>query len=64
MSEISAADRVAAVAAASSEIKFLFDREQVDPDFAANLFHAGITAVRQFAAFGTDIADIKDTLKT
>ena len=51
--------KTAAVEAASSELKFLFDKEKVSEDVSAQLYHAGVVTVRQFAAFASGVADLK-----
>ena len=48
---------------ASSELKFLLDREGVEDDFQAKLFHIGVTTIRQFAVFAEDRGDIKALVK-
>jgi hypothetical protein len=56
---ITAAQKTAAFLTASSDLKFLLDREGVDEDFQAKLYHVGVANVKQFAAFAKDRADLK-----
>eukprot|EP00974_Lingulodinium_polyedra_P097091 9410091-Lingulodinium_polyedra.AAC.1 len=57
-------EKNAVLEAASSELKFLFGKEKANPDTCAELYHAGITTVRQFAVFASDVADLKEVIKT
>ena len=63
MAALSIEQRAAARSAAGSDLKLLLDREQVSTDFSDLLYHAGISNVRQFAAFASDAADLKATLR-
>jgi hypothetical protein len=56
-------EKEAAFLKASSELKFLLDREGVEDDFQAKLFHIGVTTIRQFAVFAEDRGDIKALVK-
>ena len=57
-------EQARAMAAASSDLRFLFDREQVDPDVQKHIFHVGVLTVRQFAAFAKDAEDLREIFRT
>ena len=48
--------------AASSDLKFLFDREGVAAEVQTGIFDAGISTVRQFAALVPDVAALRKCL--
>ena len=57
-------DQVAdAMEAASTDFKFLMDRENVPKGLQAKIFHAGVTSVPQFAAFAPDSEELRKSLK-
>ena len=60
---IDAAQKAAAFLAANSDLKFLLDREGVDEDFQAKLYHVGVVNVKQFVAFAEDRADLRKITK-
>ena len=60
---IDVAQKAAAFLAANSDLKFLLDREGVDEDFQAKLYHVGVVNVKQFAAFAEDRADLRKITK-
>ena len=53
----------AAMTAASSDFKFLMDREGVSLDMQAKIYHAGVTNTRQFAAFAADTDELRKIMK-
>ena len=62
MAGLTEAEKKAAVATASSDLKLLLDRETVPLSFQEQLYHAGVVSVRQFAAFAGDMTDLKGIL--
>ena len=48
--------------AASSDLKFLFDREGVAAEVQTSIYDAGISTVRQFAALVPDVAALRKCL--
>ena len=53
----------AAVEAAYSELKFLLTREGVSEELGVQLYHVGITSVKQFAAFAKSTEDLRAAAK-
>jgi hypothetical protein len=50
---------IAAMHSASSDLKFLFDREQVPTATQAMFYHVGITTNSKLASFATTVAELK-----
>ena len=57
------AQKAAAFQSASPELRFLLDRDTIPEDIQANLFHAGVTTLRQLAAIASDPEDVKKMMK-
>ena len=47
--------------AASSDIKFLLDKEDVDRLTQARLYEAGVLSVKQFAVLCNDVEEMRET---
>ena len=58
------AEEDAAMEAASSDLKFLMPREQVDNSLQVRFYHMGIVSVRQYAAIAKDAEDPKDLVRS
>ena len=58
------AEEDAAMEAASSDLRFLMSREQVDTQIQARVYHMGIVSVRQYAALAKDAEDLKDLIRS
>ena len=48
-----------AMEAAGADLKFLMDREGVDPLTQCRFYHSGVQSVRQIGAFAKDADDLK-----
>lgn len=58
------AERVAADAAANSDLKWLLSDNEVPADVQQVLFHEGFTRMRVFAGFGESRTEVRDALRT
>ena len=58
------AEKTAALNSATSDLKFLLDREGISQDVQLAFYHGGVSNVRQFAAFASDVNDLRETLKS
>ena len=56
-------ERAAAMKAASSELRFLLDKEEISEDLQAKLYHIGITTLARFAAMASGVPDLRDFLR-
>ena len=59
---LSAVEQDAAMAAGSSELKFLFDREGVTAELQAKFFHIGVLTNAKLSAFAANAEELKDVL--
>ena len=59
---LNAEEQVGALEKGSSDLKFLFAREQVSEELQAKLYSVGITTVAKFATVASDEADLKALL--
>ena len=62
MAAAPAAETLAAREAAGADLKFLMSRENVGQDFQDQLYVAGITSVKQFAALVKDAEELKKVI--
>lgn len=57
------AERAAALAKGSSDLRFLFERNDVAEDIMAMWFHSGVTTLEKFANIAKDAVDLAEVLK-
>ena len=57
------AETTAAWEKAGCDLKFLFDKNNVDTDIQTKFFHIGVTTVKEFASFCEDKAELRQVLK-
>ena len=58
------AEKATAMERGSSDLKYLFARENIPEDTQAAFFHIGILTTSNFASFAESHADLKEVLKT
>lgn len=63
MAPLTADEQTTAMQAASSDLKFLMDRQGVPIEIQGKVFHAGITSVAQFGALFCDVDDVRKMLR-
>lgn len=61
---LSEAEAAAAMDAATSDLKFMMDRQGVPVDLQAKIYNAGALSIAQFACLFKDTEDIRATLKS
>ena len=52
-----------AIAKANPDLRFLFDKENVDVEFQYSLYDLGVLSVKSFAVLAKDVDDLKKVLK-
>ena len=62
--QLSDAEKAAALAAASSELKWLASENEVGVAVQAAIYNAGFHSVKMFMGLGDSRAEVKETLRT
>ena len=59
---LSAAEKLAALELGSSDLKFLLEKQDVDNDLQAMLYHVGVRTIPVLATFASSVAELKLSL--
>ena len=60
---LSAAEKLAALELGSSDLKFLLEKQDVDNDLQALLYHVGVRTIPVLATFASSVAELKTIVK-
>ena len=60
---LTAAEKLAALELGSSDLKFLLEKQDVDNDLQALLYHVGVRTIPVLATFASSVAELKTIVK-